>query len=175
MIRLRKNLHKSYLKNLVGRVFGYLRKQVWCMFPHRQQAGRALAAQLDVAIKSGDKDAVRSVLRQVAEQTTRGSGNHVVLGPFAPDGAFIQEALDTGGVFWDVGGKDEFWNAMAETGLDMFEANDAFLRLQVERGIDSFDVMTGTNVSEVIKNFNDSPVRPWDKIYYREKEILDLA
>ena len=58
-------------------------------------------------------DDVREILRQVAELTSRGSGNRVVLGPFeAPRGIFIQEALNNGGIFWDTG--DELWEAIEE-------------------------------------------------------------
>jgi hypothetical protein len=94
-----------------------------------------------------------------------------VLGPFADTGVFIQEALDTGGVFWDVG--DDLWNALEATGLDMFKANDQFLRVQVERGIERFDIMK--SVSNVIDTVNDNPPIPWKDIKYTDKEILDLV
>ncbi len=117
-------------------------------------------------------DEVEKILRQIAELTSRGSGNHVVLGPFKPRGTFIQEALDTDGVFWDVG--DELWDALEDTGVDMFKLNDQFLRLHIERGIDRFDVIN-TNVAKVIDDFNVDPPKEWEEILYREKEILDLA
>ena len=84
----------------------------------------------------------------------------------------MQEALDTNGVFWDVG--DELWDAIEKTGIDMFEANHQFLRVHVERGVNSFDIIR-TNVDEVIRNINDSPPVDWKDIKYTEKEIMDLA
>jgi len=117
-------------------------------------------------------DEVEKILKRVAELTSRGSGNHVVLGPFRPDGTFIQDALDTNGVFWDVG--DELWEALNKTGIDMFKANDQFLLVQIERGIDSFDIVR-ENVDEVITKFNWGAPEDWSKISYTRKEILDLA
>ncbi|MEO8327491.1 MAG: hypothetical protein ABI618_16690, partial [Nitrospirota bacterium] len=117
-------------------------------------------------------DEVEKILRRVAELTSRGSGNRVVLGPFGPTGTFIQEALDTNGVFWDVG--DELWETLEKTGVDMFNANDQFLRVQIENGIERFDVI-GTNVDKVIEKFNTGTPEPWGKISYTRKEILDLA
>jgi hypothetical protein len=117
-------------------------------------------------------DEVEKIFKRVAELTSRGSGNHVVLGPFGTSGTFIQEALDTNGIFWDVG--DELWKALDETGVDMFKANDQFLQLHIGNGIDRFDVIR-TDVHEVIEYLNDSPPIAWKDIRYTEKEILDLA
>lgn len=117
-------------------------------------------------------DEVDKMLKEIAELTSRGSGDHVVLGPFARTGAFIQEALDTNGIFWDVG--DELWAALAETGIDMFKANDQFIKVQIERGVKSFDIIR-TNADDVIQNVNDGPSIGWDDLKYTEKEILDLA
>jgi Mor family transcriptional regulator len=134
-------------------------------------AGFLLAEQLSKTDLT-KRDEVEKILKQVAELTSRGSGNHVILGPFKPNGTFIQKALDTGGVFWDVG--DELWEALEKTGVDMFKANDQFLRLHIENGIERFDVIH-TNVSKVINDFNSSSPKDWTKIKYTEKEILDLA
>jgi len=117
-------------------------------------------------------DEVEKILHRVAELTSRGSGDHVVLGPYGSSGIFIQDALDTNGVFWDVG--DELWEALDETGVDMFKANDQFLRLHIENGIDRFDVVH-TNVDKVINDFNVNAPKDWTTIKYTEKEILDLA
>jgi hypothetical protein len=117
-------------------------------------------------------DEVEKILNEVAKLTSRGSGNHVVLGPFGTNGNFIRKALDTEGVFWDVG--DELWEALSNTGIDMFQANDQFLRVQIENGIDRFDVIE-TDVSKVISDFNKSSPQKWSKIRYTAKEILDLA
>ena len=118
------------------------------------------------------KDEVEKILKRVAELTSRGSGDHVVLGPFGSNGRFIQEALDTDGVFWDVG--DDLWEALDKTGIDMFDANDQFLHVQIENGIDRFDVIE-TNVNKVINDLNKNPSKDWSQIRYTEKEILDLA
>ena len=133
--------------------------------------GFALVEQLS-KIDLTNKAEVEKILHRIAELTSRGSGNHVILGPFKPNGAFIQEALDTGGVFWDVG--DELWEALDKTGIDMFSTNDQFLRVQMERGIERFDIIK-TDVYEVIDNINDSPPIDWKDIKYTEKEIMDLA
>jgi hypothetical protein len=116
-------------------------------------------------------DEVEKILRRVAELTSRGSGNHVVLGPFGANGNFIQEALDTDGVFWDVG--DELWKALENTGLDMFKANDQFLQLQIAREVDRFDIIV-SDIDEVLNNINSTAPKKWDEISYTEKEILDL-
>jgi hypothetical protein len=133
--------------------------------------GFALAKQLAQIDLTNTKE-VEKILRRIAELTSRGSGNHVILGPFIPNGAFIQEALDTNGIFWDVG--DDLWKALAETGLDMFRANDQFLRLQVERQVTRFDIIN-TDVQKVINNININPPKAWKDITYTEKEIMDLA
>lgn len=133
--------------------------------------GFALAEQL-AKIDLTNRAEVEKILKRVAELTSRGSGNHVILGPFRPNGAFIQEALDTNGVFWDVG--DELWEALEKTGIDMFSANDQFLRVQIERGVDRFDIII-TEVDEVLNTINDGPPKDWMDIKYTEKEILDLA
>ena len=133
--------------------------------------GFLLAEQLS-KIDLTNTEEVEKILHRVAELTSRGSGDHVVLGPFKPNGTFIQEALDTDGVFWDVG--DELWEALDKSGIDMFRANDQFLRVQIENRIDRFDVVN-TNVNKVINDFNSSTPTDWTKIKYTEKEILDLA
>ncbi len=133
--------------------------------------GLLLAEQLS-KIDLTNREEVEKILKRVAELTSRGSGNHVVLGPFGSNGTFIQKALDTDGVFWDVG--DELWEALEKTGIDMFEANNQFLRVHIESGIDRFDVIE-RNVSEVIDDLNMNPPKDWAQIKYTEKEILDLA
>jgi len=133
--------------------------------------GFALAEQLSKTDLT-KSDEVEKILHDVAELTSRGSGDHVVLGPFGSSGTFIQKALDTNGVFWDVG--DELWESLENTGVDMFKANDQFLRLHVENGIDRFDVVE-TNVNKVIDDFDNGAPKNWAKIKYTEKEILDLA
>ncbi len=133
--------------------------------------GFLLAEQLS-KIDLTNTEEVEKILHRIAELTSRGSGDHVVLGPFKPNGTFIQEALDTDGVFWDVG--DELWEALDKSGIDMFRANDQFLRVQIENRIDRFDVVN-TNVNKVINDFNSSTPTDWTKIKYTEKEILDLA
>ena len=119
-----------------------------------------------------NQEEVEKILKSIAELTTRGAGDHVVLGPFAKTGVFIQEALDTNGVFWDVG--DELWTALEESGIDMFKANDQFLRVQIERGINRFDIIN-TDVSKVLQKLNDGPPIAWNQISYTNKEILDIA
>jgi hypothetical protein len=133
--------------------------------------GFALAEQLSKTDLT-NKAEVEKILQNVAELTSRGIGDHVILGPFKPNGAFIQEALDTDGIFWDVG--DELWEALDSTGIDMFDANHQFIQLHVNNGIDRFDVIN-TDVAEVLENANNNPPKPWGEIKYTEKEIMDLV
>jgi hypothetical protein len=135
------------------------------------EEGFALAkklAQTDLT----NKEEVRKILREIAELTSRGSGNHVVLGPFGAKGDFIQEALDTDGIFWDVG--DELWKAIEDTGIDMFELNDQFIQVQISKSVNRFDVIK-TDVDEVINSFNNEPPKDWKRIKYTQKEVLSLA
>lgn len=118
------------------------------------------------------KDEVRKILREIAKLTSRGSGKNVVLGPFGKKGDFIQAALETNSIFWDVG--DDLWTAVQDSGIDMFELNDQFLQVQIERGVDRFDFIN-TNVSEIIDVINNSPPKDWKDVKYTHKEILDLS
>ena len=133
--------------------------------------GFVLAKQLSQTDPKNVEE-VRNIFGQVAKLTSRGSGKHVVLGPFGLKGDFIQKALDTDGIFWDVG--DELWEELQKTGIDMFEANDQFLRLHISNGIDRFDIIH-TNVGELIDEFNDTAPKTWKRVTYTEKEVLDLA
>jgi hypothetical protein len=56
----------------------------------------------------------------------------------------------------------------------MFDLNDQFIQLQVEKRVDRFDLIK-TDVDKVIRALNDDNLKDWSKISYTEKEILDLA
>jgi hypothetical protein len=173
------NLTEESASELAGKISKELGdKKVWVsaetgsMYVSSPPAeGFLLAEQLSKTDLTKTEE-VEKILKRIAELTSRGSGDHVILGPFRPNGTFIQKALDTNGVFWDVG--DELWEALDKTGIDMFKANDQFLRVQIERNIDRLDVV-GENVDNVIEKFSSGPTENWGKISYTRKEILDLA
>lgn len=93
------------------------------------------ANRLVALVKSGTapQEQIDAVLKELAEATTRGSSDRLILGSFAGNhNGYIQEALDSGGNFFDVG--DEVWEILDDNGVDFFKLNEQVVRNQIESG-----------------------------------------
>ncbi|MFO3796726.1 MAG: hypothetical protein ACK8QZ_05490 [Anaerolineales bacterium] len=114
------------------------------------QAGVATAAQLQMAVKSGaDEETIRRLVDEIAAASTRGDGNRVVLGAWKAGGGYIGDAVENGGVFFDTG--DEVWDMLTKSGVDPWLINEAFLRRQLEAGVERIEFI-GEDIASVITN-----------------------
>jgi hypothetical protein len=120
--------------------------------------------QLKAAVASGADDAtIDRLIYEVAATTTHGSGNRVVLGAWDPNGGYIGDAVENGGLFYDTG--NEVWDVLKQSGVDPWRVNEAFLRRQLESGIDKVEFV-GDDIYSII-NSSDDRIRN----SYRAKEI----
>jgi len=93
------------------------------------------AKQLVDLVKSGtaSDDQIQAALKKLSEITTHGSSDRLVLGSFAGDcDGYIQEALDSGGNFFDVG--DDVWDILNKNEVDFFKLNEQVVRNQIASG-----------------------------------------
>lgn len=103
------------------------------------------------------------LITTIARDSVQGSGNRVILGAWQEPGnkSYIQEALDNGGVFFDA--EDEVWSLLEESVIDPWRVNEAFLRQQLEEGVERVDFF----VEDIFKVLKQDPGLVW----YRSKEI----
>ena len=99
--------------------------------PGRRFKRFRLQAIVDSGRRTGTD--VEELLETIATASTRGSGARVVLGRFGDTGTYIQEALDTNGVFYDTSG--EVYDRLRGMGFDPIDVNESFLRQQDDAGV----------------------------------------
>ncbi|HSR47944.1 MAG TPA: hypothetical protein VLL77_08140 [Anaerolineales bacterium] len=109
--------------------------------------------RLEEVVNSGrvSGEDVDKLVEAIAAGSTRGSGDRLVLGRFAPDGFYIRESLDNGGLFYDTGG--QVWarlKALEGKGLDPIRVNLAVLQQQMERGVPQIQLVDET-IDEVFR------------------------
>jgi hypothetical protein len=93
--------------------------------------------ELTAIVKSGTTSGpdVDRLVEIIAAESTRGSGNRLVLGQYGANGVYIHEALDDGGQFYDTGGVVwERLKALGDRGFDPWRVNEAALRSRLESG-----------------------------------------
>jgi hypothetical protein len=130
------------------------------------QRGLDAVAQLEMAIRTeADEETISRLVDEIAMASTRGSGNRVVLGAWGRGGEYISEAVEHDGVFFDTGG--ELWEALEESGLDPFAVNEAFLRKQLEAGVERIDFVSG-DIDAILREFAGSAD---EDVLYRAKEL----
>ncbi len=131
------------------------------------QEGVQYATELAIAHRIGKTDEVANLVKKVAEASTRGKGNRVVLGVWQEGGGYIGEAVENGGIFFDAGA--EVWEMLKASGVDPWEVNEAFLRQQLEAGVERIDFV-GVNVDELLDS-----TKVWERKPYRvlEAEFLE--
>jgi hypothetical protein len=87
-----------------------------------------------------------------------------VLGAYDPNGGYIGDGVENGGIFFDTG--KEVWDNLTKSGLDdIFAVNEQFLINQLEAGVKRIDF-----VGEDIWNVVNSP-DPNISTSFRAKEI----
>jgi hypothetical protein len=120
--------------------------------------------KLKVAVKAGaDEDTIVRLIDEVAVATTHGEGNRMVLGAWQAGSGYIGDAVENGGVFFDTG--DEVWKILEQCGIDPWRVNQAYMRRQLEAGIQEIEFV-GDDIYSVI-NSTDERIRN----SYRAKEI----
>jgi hypothetical protein len=112
------------------------------------EEAREAARLLKEAVSRSDEAQVRDLVDQIAAASTRGGGDRIVLGRWIEGKGYIQEALDRGGVYFDT--SDEVWKLLNESGIDPWDVNEAFLRRQLERGVDRIEFV-GETIAEIEK------------------------
>ncbi len=119
------------------------------------------AAQKYVKIgKRGDGS--EELLQIIVDNSTRGSGNRLVLGKWdkmEDGGGYVKEALDNGGIFLDTG--SEISKLLDENGIEFWVINEKFLENQLESGVERIDFVSG-DIWDVLAK---------DPKSYRAKEI----
>jgi len=57
--------------------------------------------------------------------------------------------VENGGIIFDVGGED-LWRKLEESGVDPWKVNEAFLRQQLETGVERIEFVSG-NIWDVLE------------------------
>ncbi len=74
------------------------------------------------------------LVKALAEQSTRGKGNRVVLGEWIENGGYVAEAIKNGGIYFETA--DGVYDALGRNSELAWTVNEQFLRSQLESGID---------------------------------------
>jgi hypothetical protein len=104
------------------------------------------------------------LIEDIAEGSTRGSGNRVVLGPYELGGGYIEEAVENGGIFFDM--SDPVWENVKKD-IDPWKVNEQFLKNQLEAGVERIDY-TGEDINEIIELYSDIPFEDIPRFGYKE-------
>jgi hypothetical protein len=104
---------------------------------------------LDDAFASGNKDDIAALIEIIAEGSTRGSGDRVVLGAWKAGDGYIGDAVENGGIFFDTG--SEVWTQVNNSGIPPWEVNEQFLKNQLESKVGRIDFV-GEDIFDVINS-----------------------
>jgi hypothetical protein len=115
------------------------------------------------AVASGEMGKIEELAKVIASGSTRGSGDRLVLGAWEEGGGYIGDAVDNGGVFFDIG--NDAWTQVKNSGIDPWLVNEQFLQSQLEAGVKRIDFM-GDDIFDVLAKYDGVPNPP-----YRVKEI----
>jgi hypothetical protein len=108
---------------------------------------------------------VADLVRTIAKESIRGSGNRVVLGE---QSASIQDALDNGGIFFDTG--RQVLAILAQSSIDPYVIYQEALRIKLESKIPRIDFV-GLNAKMLDQwDHNTADVRA--PIYIRQMQWL---
>jgi hypothetical protein len=114
------------------------------------QRGLDAVAQLEMAIRTeADEETISRLVDEIAMASTRGNGSRIVLGAWQEGSGYIGHALENGGIFFDTG--DEVWKSLIDSGLDPWRVNEAFLRQQLEAGVERIEFVSG-DILDVIND-----------------------
>jgi hypothetical protein len=123
--RLQQRGLQVWLDRTTGRLYVSLPK------PAAMETAQKLAQV--VQAQGSQAEEVQALVRQLARLSTRnGEADVVVLGPWAPDGFYIQQALERNAAFFDT--SDEVWQVLKDSGLDPWEVNEAFMEEMEQQG-----------------------------------------
>jgi len=105
---------------------------------------RAIAAAKQLVAEGMNGPNARALIRIIAKESIRGSGDRLVLGPFrvkesVQKGPYIQDSLNEGGTFFDMGSNvidietgADIWTYLDNNGIDTWLINEEVLRIQTE-------------------------------------------
>ena len=111
---------------------------------------QALSASQKLQSVNARGDDISSLISEIAEGSTHGSGNRVVLGAYDPNGGYIGDAIENGGIFFDTG--DVVWDNLKNSGVDdLFLVNERFLINQLESKVDRIDFV-GEDIWSVVNS-----------------------
>ena len=95
-----------------------------------------------------DAPEAAKLIETIARQSTRGSGERVVIGKWVQGGGYIAEAQKHGGIFFatDAG----VWEALGKSDELAWAVNEQFLKNQLEAGVSRIDLV-GETIADVEK------------------------
>ncbi len=89
------------------------------------------------------------LIKALAEQSTRGSGNRVVLGKWVEGGGYVAEAKKHGGIYFETA--EGVFEALGKDRELAWAVNEQFLRNQLEAGVNRIELV-GETISEVLSS-----------------------
>jgi hypothetical protein len=132
--------------------------------------GLDAVAQLEMALRIGaDEETIGRLVDEVAMASTRGNGSRIILGAWKEGGGYIGQALENDGIFFDTG--NEVWDELKKIDIDPWQVNEAFLRRQLESGVERVDFV-GESIEGLFSAYDDIPFSELPA--YRLKEIFWL-
>ncbi len=111
------------------------------------QAADAVAAANKLREVASRGDDVSDFARILAEASTHGSGERVVLGQWVEGAGYIAEAQKNGGRYYETA--SGVWDALGRNEKLAWAANEQFLRLQLESGVKRIDFV-GESIDDVL-------------------------
>ncbi|MCS6906700.1 MAG: hypothetical protein RML93_02305 [Anaerolineales bacterium] len=87
------------------------------------------------------------LIKALAEQSTHGSGDRVVIGKWVEGGGYIAEAQKHGGIYFETA--EGVWEALGKNRELAWAVNEQFLRNQLEAGVSRIELV-GETIEEVL-------------------------
>jgi RHS repeat-associated protein len=93
-------------------------------------------------------DEAGDLIKAIAHQSTRGSGERVVIGKWVEGGGYIAEAQKHGGIYFAT--EPGVWEALGKNPELAWAVNEQFLRSQLEAGVSRIELV-GETIEQVEK------------------------
>jgi hypothetical protein len=122
-----------------------------------EEAIRATEAALQLRKIGPGAPGAQELIQQITDLSTHGAGDRVVLGTWVEGGGgYIREAVENGGRYFET--RPGVWEGLGESADLAWEANERFLRDQLESGVSRIDFV-GETVEDARRAFGSARLK----------------